>query len=574
MKNQLLCITLCIVLSACQPQSETDPSESAQSAQSSQTVQKEVAYQQDPKPEDIKKQPEKSAGAQLMDNYAGFTLTANLSHLSDNQQKMVDYLIQAAKVMDDLFWLQSYGEKYDLLNSIDDPDLKRYAEINYGPWDRLAGDKPFIEGYGIKPPGARFYPPEMAKEEFNTQADDNLRSIYTLVRADEQGQLQAIPYHVAYEEAILQAAEWLKKAAELAEDPGFKNYLTLRAQALLNDEYQASDRAWLDMKNNAVDVVIGPIETYEDQLFGYKAAYEAFVLIKDKKGSEKLAKYAQFLPRLQAELPVADKYKQETPGTDSDLNAYDAVYYAGDANAGSKTIAINLPNDEQVQLEKGTRRLQLKNAMHAKFEKILLPIAHELVVPEQRKHVTFEAFFANTMFHEVAHGLGIKNTLTGQGTVRESLKEYAGAVEEGKADILGLYMVEKLHRLGELDGGELMDYYTTFMAGIFRSVRFGSSSAHGVANLLRFNYFAEHGAFNYHQESGHYSVNPEKMSAAIASLSEKILTLQGDGDYQAVADWFQQDGQMSPQLTQALDAINRAGIPVDIVFQQGRQYLN
>lgn len=573
MKNTLFLIPLILLLGACQQSSETDQSEINQPVAAEEITVKEVAYQHDPKPEDMKKAINKSEGASLLAKYAPFTLTSDLSHLSENQQKMLSYLIKAAKVMDDLFWLQSYGDKDDLLDSIEDPALRRYAEINYGPWDRLNGDAPFIEGYGQKPPGARFYPPEMTKEQFDEQATDALKDLYTLVRTDEDGRLQAIPYHVAYQDRVSKAADYLRKAAKLAEDDDFKNYLQLRAQALLNDEYQASDRAWLDMKNNAVDVVIGPIETYEDQLFGYKAAYEAFVLIKDKQWSKKLAKYAQFLPQLQAELPVAEQYKQETPGTDSDLNAYDALYYAGDANAGSKTIAINLPNDEQVQLEKGTRRLQLKNAMHAKFEKILLPIARELVVPEQRKHITFEAFFANTMFHEVAHGLGIKNTLDGAGTVRAALKEYAGAVEEGKADILGLYMVEKLHRMGELEGGELMDYYTTFMAGIFRSVRFGSSSAHGVANLLRFNYFAEQGAFNYDKQSGHYSVNPEKMSAAIAALSDKILTLQGDGDYQAVADWFKQDGQQSPQLEKALNTIHKAGIPVDIVFQQGEENL-
>ncbi|GAA4815252.1 hypothetical protein GCM10011365_02490 [Marinicella pacifica] len=573
MKNTLFLIPLILLLGACQQSSETDQSEINQPVAAEEITVKEVAYQHDPKPEDMKKAINKSEGASLLAKYAPFTLTSDLSHLSENQQKMLSYLIKAAKVMDDLFWLQSYGDKDDLLDSIEDPALRRYAEINYGPWDRLNGDAPFIEGYGQKPPGARFYPPEMTKEQFDEQATDALKDLYTLVRTDEDGRLQAIPYHVAYQDRVSKAADYLRKAAKLAEDDDFKNYLQLRAQALLNDEYQASDRAWLDMKNNAVDVVIGPIETYEDQLFGYKAAYEAFVLIKDKQWSKKLAKYAQFLPQLQAELPVAEQYKQETPGTDSDLNAYDALYYAGDANAGSKTIAINLPNDEQVQLEKGTRRLQLKNAMHAKFEKILLPIARELVVPEQRKHITFEAFFANTMFHEVAHGLGIKNTLDGAGTVRAALKEYAGAVEEGKADILGLYMVEKLHRMGELEGGELMDYYTTFMAGIFRSVRFGSSSAHGVANLLRFNYFAEQGAFNYDEQSGHYSVNPEKMSAAIAALSDKILTLQGDGDYQAVANWFKQDGQQSPQLEKALNTIHKAGIPVDIVFQQGEENL-
>ena len=251
-----------------------------------------------------------------------------------------------------------------------------------------------------------------------------------------------------------------------------RSILSLRSQALLDDQFKPSDMAWMDMKSNDIDFVVGPIESYEDQLFGYKTAYEAYVLIKDKSWSERLAKFAKLLPVLQVGLPVDDKYKTETPGTDSDLNAYDVLYYAGHSNAGSKTIAINLPNDETVQLEKGSRRLQLKNAMQAKFDKILVPISEVLVDPSQRKYITFDAFFGNTMFHEVAHGLGIKNTITGKGTVTQALKQFASAQEEGKADILGLYMVEKLFSMGELTEGEVMDNYVTFMAGIFRSVRF------------------------------------------------------------------------------------------------------
>ena len=291
-------------------------------------------------------------------------------------------------------------------------------------------------------------------------------------------------------------------AAELAEDPGFERYLELRADALLDDDYRASDLAWMEMKDNAIDVVIGPIETYEDQLFGYRAAYEAYVLIKDLAWSERLARFAQYLPELQAGLPVPDAYKAEIPGSDADLNAYDAVYYAGDCNAGSKTIAINLPNDEEVQLEKGSRRLQLKNAMQAKYEKILEPIADVLIDESQREHITFDAFFANTMFHEVAHGLGIKNTIDGSGTVQLALQEYASSMEEGKADILGLYMITELHRAGELGDVDLRDFYVTFMAGIFRSIRFGAASAHGKANMVRFNFFEEQGAFVRDPETG------------------------------------------------------------------------
>ena len=551
-------------LSACDKSVES----AEKAAVETEAVEAQVAYQKDPLKPVIKKD-----HAVLLNKYAKFRLTADLTHLSASQRKMLPLLIDAAKIMDELFWLQSFGPKQVFLDGIKNQNLRKFAEINYGPWDRLNGDESFVEGFAEKPLGANYYPADLDKSKFEAEATTAMKGLYTNVVRTESGELASVPFHKAYEPQLKVASALLLEAAELAEDSGFKHYLGLRAVALLDDEFKASDLAWMDMKNNKIDVVIGPIENYEDQLFGYKTAYEAYVLIKDLNWSEKLAKFAAFLPQLQAELPVDAAYKTETPGTDSDLNAYDAIYYAGHSNAGSKTIAINLPNDESVQLEKGTRRLQLKNVMQAKFEKILVPIADELVTPEQRKHITFNAFFANTMFHEVAHGLGIKNTINDKGPVRTALKEYAGAIEEGKADILGLYMVEKLHKLGELEEGDMMDYYTTFMAGIFRSVRFGSSSAHGVANLLRFNYFSEQGAFSFDQQSGFYAVDAVKMSAAIASLSEKILTLQGNGDYQAVSEWFKSKGQINAELASALKRINQAGIPVDVDFEQGIKYL-
>jgi hypothetical protein len=325
----------------------------------------------------------------------------------------------------------------------------------------------------------------------------------------------------------------------------------------------------MDVKSNSVELVIGPIETYEDRLFGYRAAYEAVVLLKDQDWSERLAIFAEFLPQLQRGLPVADKYKTENPGTDSDLNAYDVVYYAGHGNAGSKSIAINLPNDEQVQLQKGTRRLQLKNAMQAKFEKIMEPVADILIDMEQRDYITFDAFFANTMFHEVAHGLGIKNTINGRGTVRESLQDVASSMEEGKADVLGLYMITALQEAGELGEIDLRENYVTFMAGIFRSVRFGASSAHGKANMVRFNYFAEQGAFVRDAERGTYRVDFERMRDAMNSLSGLLLTLQGDGDYEGASALTNEKGIIGAQLQSDLDKLTEADIPVDIIFQQG-----
>ena len=503
--------------------------------------------------------------------YVDVKLTSDLSVLTENERKMLPVLIEAADKMNDLFWYEAYGNKDELLNSITDEDTKKFVIINYGPWDRLDGNKPFVEGVGEKPKGANFYPTDMTKEEFEAADIKDKNSIYNFVRRDETGKLYSIPYHKQFESEVKEVSNLLEEASGLAEDEGLKKYLKLRAKALLDDDYQPSDLAWMDMKTNTLDIVIGPIETYEDHLFGNKAAHEGYVLIKDQEWSKKLAKFSTFLPELQKGIPVEDAYKKETPGTDSDLNAYDVVFYAGDCNSGSKTIAINLPNDEEVQLQKGTRRLQLKNAMRAKFDKILVPISEVLIDENQRKHITFDAFFANTMFHEVAHGLGIKNTINGKGTVRNSLKEHASALEEGKADVLGLYMVQQLHKKGEIEG-DMKDYMTTFMASIFRSVRFGASSAHGKANMIRFNFFKEKGAFS-RNEDGTYTVNYDNMIVAMKDLSNLILTLQGNGDYDGVAKLVAESGIISDELQSDLDRLSSANIPVDVVFEQGTDVL-
>ena len=514
----------------------------------------------------------------LVDNsrlgiYHQVPLTADLSHLSKNQKHMLSKLIDASEIMDDLFWKQAFfGDKKAFLQQFSNEELKAFAAINYGPWDRLNGDAPYLSGFGEKAAGAEFYPQDMTKAEFATADFADKDGLYSVVERTKSGNLTATPYSEKYQAELTNAAALLNEASELADNEAFANYLKLRAEALLSDDYYASDMAWMDMKTNPIELVIGPIETYEDQLYGYRAAFESYVLIKDMAWSERLAKYAQFLPELQEGLPVDEAYKQETPGSDADLNAYDVIYYAGHSNAGSKTIAINLPNDERVQLAKGTRRLQLKNAMQAKFDHILKPISEVLIAPEQREHITFNAFFANTMFHEVAHGLGIKNTITDKGTVRAALKEHASALEEGKADILGLYMVQSLLEKGEITEGTLEDYYVTFMAGIFRSVRFGASSAHGKANMIRFNYFATMGAFD-RNEDGLYSVNMDKMSEAVSSLSELILTLQGNGDYDGVAELVADKGIIKPQLEADLARLKAASIPVDIVFKQGKSQL-
>ncbi|MBN2213786.1 MAG: Zn-dependent hydrolase [Bacteroidales bacterium] len=506
-----------------------------------------------------------------LNDFAAFELTTDMNKLNDKEKEMIPVLIEAAKIMEEIFWMEAYGDKEVLLSKLTDENLKKYVMINYGPWERLNDNKPFIEGVGEKPLGANFYPADMTKEEFEAFEAPDKASLYTLIRRDEGGALKTVPYHVAFGDKVRQASDLIKQASGFAEDPGLQKYLKLRAEALLTDEYYESDLAWMDMKTNKIDFVVGPIETYEDRLFGYKAAHEAYVLVKDMEWSDRLAKYAGLLPQLQRRLPVDEKYKQEMPGTASDLNAYDVIYYAGDCNAGSKTIAINLPNDEKVTLAKGSRRLQLKNSMQAKFDKILVPIANVLIVPEQLEHIRFDAFFANTMFHEVAHGLGVMNTVNDKGTVREALKEHYTVLEEGKADIVGLFLVTTLKGMNEIET-DLMDNYVTFLAGIFRSVRFGASSAHGKANLVRFNYFKEKGAFAV-DEQGRYSVNFDIMQDAVNSLSELIISIQGEGDYQKAAGMVEKYGVMDNGLKSALQRVEEKDIPVDIVFEQGLEVL-
>lgn len=508
--------------------------------------------------------------------YTSVSLAADTSALTPKERQMLPLLIDAAKAMDPIFWQQTYGSRDSLLANVNDAGIRRFIDINYGPYDRLDNNSPFIPEVGPRLPGANLYPKDITKEEFEAAVAkgpkahaDSLKDLYTLVRRAPDSTLIAVPYHVAFKEQNEVAAAKLREAAKLAEDPGLKKYLELRATALLTDNYQPSDLAWMDMKNNTVDVVIGPIETYEDELYGYKAANEAYVLIKDKAWSQRLSRYASMLPALQKGIPVAEQYKQEKPGTDSDLNAYDAIYYAGQANSGAKTIAINLPNDEEVQLKKGTRRLQLKNVIQAKFDKILMPIATELIDEDQIKLLNFNAFFENTMFHEVAHGLGIKNTINGKGTVRLSIKERYGALEEGKADILGLYMVQKLNEQGELKGEDVRSNYVSFLASLFRSTRFGGADAHGRANIAAFNFLQQMGAFTRDSATGKYRVDFPKFQAGMNALSEKILTLQGNGDYEGVGAFQEQYGKISPELQKDLDRLKSKGIPVDVVFEQG-----
>lgn len=506
--------------------------------------------------------------------YADAVLTADLTYLTDNQRRMLVLLIEASRVMDELFWRQSYGDGHSAwLANIADGTLRSYAEQNYGPWDRLDGDRPFIEGTGPKPPGAGFYPPDMSIEEFRTAFLRGKAGQYSLVRRDAGGTLTLIPYHVAYAEELQRVAELLRSAAALAESADFATYLKLRAVALLSDEYQVSDLYWMDVRDNEVDIVIGPVEPYEDKLFGYRAAYESMVLLKDLEWSARLVRYTGMLPDLQAGLPVPGAYKREVPGSDSELNAYDVLYYGGYANVPPVASAADLPNDEAVKVQKGSRRMQFRNSARARFDKILLPLAGHLIDESQLEHVTFEALFDHAMLHEVAHGLGIRQTLDGRATVQEALRDLASMTEEAKADVLGMYMIEQLHSAGEFGDNDIMDYYVTFLAEMLRSARSGGANAHARANMIVLNYLVDRGAIARERLGGRYGVDPARMQAGIADLARRLLMMQGDGDYAAAAAMAASEGASRAPLREDLDRLAGAGIPVEIRFRQGRDVL-
>lgn len=507
-----------------------------------------------------------------VEEYAHVELKSDLvNNLNDKEKELVKIFFQVGEITDDLFWQQTFGDKSQL-DTITDSYAKEFAMIHYGAWDRLDNNKPFLAGYGEKPAVCNYYPHDITAEEFDAFEDANKNSWYTVIRRNEDGSLKSVWYHEAYAEEIGRICALLEKAVTLAEDPGLENYLEKRIEAFKTDDYLESDLAWMDMKDSKIDFVTGPIESYDDKFQETKASYESFILLKDEARSKDLAKFVAMLPALQKELPCAPEYKTFVPGTSSDLNVYDAVYYAGDCNAGSKTIAINLPNDERVHALKGTRRLQLRNSMKAKFDKILMPIGQLIVTPEQQKYLNFDAFFWNVTFHEVAHGLGVKQTINTNESVDAVMGTEKTSWEEAKADILGLFMVTKLIEMGEITNITAEDAIATYIAGILRSVRFGAASSHGKANMMCFNYMEKAGAFS-RDAKGQYVIDFGKAKEAMNGWAALILQTQGDGNVEFATKYRAENGGITPALQADLEKINGAGIPRDITFIQGADIL-
>ena len=571
--------------------------------------------------------------AERLASYKKISLKTDTSLLSEAERKCLVHLIKAAQKVDEIFWKQAFKEKSKALEGIKNDTIRRFVEINYGPWDRLNDDKPFLQGYGSKPKGGNFYPENFDINTVPPNFRERLMLPYSIVKplskADlmpppppKKGEKPSMPerpmimerfpltngneiglvdYNSFFEKDIQLILQEMMKAATAIEkeDKLFAIYLRERAMSITANQYTLSDIKWMTLKSH-LDIVIGPIENYEDKLLGTKTSFEAYVLVRDREWGAKLEKYVSYLPELQANIPVEEAYKpkisnntgvnqfdengnimpsgdmidiqgypplQKPNASLSQLAVFDAVYYAGDCNAGSKTIAVNLPNDEVLQKYYGTRRSQLKNTMKAKFEEMVKPISQILVDPSQQKNILFDAFFANVMFHEVAHGLGVKNLVADTNkTVREALGADYSAIEECKADVLGLYMVTQLFNKGELTGS-LDDYYVTFVASVFRSVRFGAASAHGKANMITFNTLLNSGCIVNGKKG--YTVNVVAMKVVIEKLAAELLHLQGDGDQIGVGKMLQERGIIKASLNEDLAKLEKAKIPVDIIFDQG-----
>jgi hypothetical protein len=501
------------------------------------------------------------------------------SILDERQKMVVAKLSDAAKIMDEIFLEQVFAKnkeiKSQLEGSKDENDLKalQYFEIMYGPFDRLDHNKSFYGDYK-KPAGANFYPEDMTKEEFEKWIVDHPEdkeafvSEFTVIRRQDD-KLIAIPYSEFYKEPLGKAAKLLREAAEYADNPTLKNYLETRATAFETNDYFESDMAWMDLKDHDIEVVIGPYEVYEDELFNYKAAFECFLTVRDPQESEKLKVFGSYLNDMEKHLPIPEEHKNFNRGSESPIVVVQEVLYSGDTKAGIQTIAFNLPNNEKVREAKGSKKVMLKSLHEAKFEKQLIPIAKIIMDEKELPNITFDGFFNHTLMHEMTHGIGPGNIVKdGQKTeVKIELKETYSTIEECKADVLGMYnnllMIEK----GIYPKKFEKEIWPTFLAGIFRSIRFGINEAHGGGNALIFNYLYEKGAYVFDDQTEKIRIDYSKIHEALKSLANELLMIQAKGDYQASKDIMAKYIVMSDVMKKLVAKLSE--IPVDIkpVFQ-------
>lgn len=507
----------------------------------------------------------KSPLARKVADYAVVTIQEpDLSGITDNGKEVLNLYRFAADEADAIYWQQYFGDKQALLDGIQDPAQKTFAEMNYGPWDRADG-KSFVEGYADRLPGAGFYPADMTEAEFNAWDNADKNSPYTLVRRSDDGSLQAVWYHDAYRENIDRIANYLTAAADITIKPSVKNYLLSKADALKTDNYYDSAIAWLDMDDSKMDLVIGPNRATDDQLLGRKRSYEAYVLLKNEERTSELMQYVSRIAEFQNELPGDPAYKAFQPGTGSNIFSCDALYYAGLANAGIKRIALNLPFDEDVQADRGTRTIVLENIIKAKYNHIVHPAGEELL--ENAAHLSSEAFFWHIVFREVAHGLGVKETVNGKGTVAEALGSSAAVFEDLKANAAGVLLLCRLQ-----DHFDIKHIFTkedaleTFFASMIRSERFGEGNNLGEVGIIIYNYLDEAGVFQ-RKESGKYALDLAKMEQALSDLTEIVLRTQATGDREFAQAFVAQYGKLNANYDADRRKLSLEGIPTDIRFE-------
>ena len=520
-----------------------------------------------------------------IDVFAPVEIRVPWDKLNKNQREALKWLYGAARMMDEAFLVQVSPYNLKLRSEVEKSDIsefKRFFRINYGPWDRLAGDEPVLVDFP-KPPGAGFYPEDMTKEEFENwlkehpEVRESFESNFTVIRRTPGGALEAVPYSKAYAKYLKKASEYMEKAAALIDNESLARFLKLRAKAFHSDDYYESDMAWMDVKDNVIDVTIGPYEVYEDKLFNYKAAFEAFICIRDAEESRKLEVLKDYLVKMERNLPIDDRYKNFERGLQSPISVVTEVYSAGDTRAGVQTLAFNLPNDERVREAKGSKKVMLKNISEAKFNMILRPIAERVLDREQLQYLTFDAYFNHTLLHEFSHGLGPGRITLSDGTettVNKALKETYSAIEEAKADVVGQYNYYYLIDEGLFPERMMRETAVTFLGGFFRSVRFGIEEAHGKANMIAFNYLKEKGVYSKDPNTGYWKVDFEKVRGAITDLAREILMIQALGDYEGARAFLQKYGKMGDDVTESLSRLK--GIPVDIepIFELDEKYAN
>jgi len=515
--------------------------------------------------------------AKKIARFAPTTLTANLSTLSARDRQSLAKIIAAAKLLDPLFLRQVWSGN-DVMKAKLEADKTavgrqrlHYFLINDGPWSRLDNNEPFIEGAPReKPPQANFYPDDITKDEFNSWLDglpgsekEKATGYFYTIRRDAGGKLVSVPYSQEYREFLEPAAKLLREAAALTTNRTLKDFLSKRADAFTSNDYYASDVAWMDLEA-PIDVTIGPYETYEDELFGYKAAFEAYVTLTDAVESAKLKKFSQHLQELENNLPLDAQYRNPQLGASSPMRVVNEVFASGEGNNGVQTAAFNLPNDERVVKEKGSARIMLKNVQDAKFNKVLIPISREVLTVAQQRDIAFDSFFTHILMHELMHGLGPHNIKAGgqSTTVRLQLKELYSSIEEAKADVTGLWALQYLIDKGVIDKQMQRTLYTTYLASMFRSVRFGLTESHARGVAMQFNYFTDEGAIKFDERTNKFSVDNAKIKDAVRKLTHDLLTIEAEGSYDKAKAILDKYSLIRPPMKGALDRL--INVPVDI----------